>query len=132
MCLVDANPVAAPAPSAFVGRCCASGWYAGSDRSSPAQLSAANRQASIEKEGLMASSSKRQQTMAKRNREQAVREKRELKLAKKHAAAIARNAPPEEIELTGPLARTDLSEAPADTDLPARPAEGVIDDISGS
>ena len=51
----------------------------------------------------MASSSKRQQTMAKRNREQAVREKRELKLAKKHAAAIARNAPPEEVELFGPL-----------------------------
>ena len=94
----------------------------------------------------MASSSKRQQTMAKRNREQAVREKRELKLAKKHAAAIARNAPPEEVELFGPLARTngdtDLSAPPADTDLPGEPAEhdlpatnaaeGVIDDTSGS
>ena len=93
----------------------------------------------------MASSSKRQQTMAKRNREQAVREKRELKLAKKHAAAIARNAPPEEVELFGPLARTngdtdlpappadaDLPAAPAETDMPAAPAEGVIDDISGS
>ncbi len=94
----------------------------------------------------MASSSKRQQTMAKRNREQAVREKRELKLAKKHAAAIARNAPPEEVELFGPLARTngdtDLSAQPADTDLPGAPAEtdlpattpaeGVIDDTSGS
>ncbi len=94
----------------------------------------------------MASSSKRQQTMAKRNREQAVREKRELKLAKKHAAAIARNAPPEEVELFGPLARTngdtDLSAPPADTDLPGAPAEtdlpattaaeGVIDDTSGS
>jgi hypothetical protein len=94
----------------------------------------------------MASSSKRQQTMAKRNREQAVREKRELKLAKKHAAAIARNAPPEEVELFGPLARTngdtDLSAPPADTDLPGvpaetdlpatTPAEGVIDDTSGS
>ena len=98
----------------------------------------------------MASSSKRQQTMAKRNREQAVREKRELKLAKKHAAAIARNAPPEEVELFGPLAEnglnrpvtdndlpaaaadTDLPESPADTDLPAAPAEGVIDDTSGS
>ena len=84
----------------------------------------------------MASSSKRQQTMAKRNREQAVREKRELKLAKKHAAAIARNAPPEEVELFGPLARTngdtDLPAQPADTDLPAPPAEGVIDDTSGS
>jgi hypothetical protein len=90
----------------------------------------------MEKEGLMASSSKRQQTMAKRNREQAVREKRELKLAKKHAAAIARNAPPEEVQLFGPLARTngdtDLPASPADTDLPAPPAEGVIDDISGS
>jgi len=30
--------------------------------------------------------------MAKRNREQAVREKRELKLQKKHAAAAARSA----------------------------------------
>ena len=75
----------------------------------------------------MASSSKRQQTMAKRNREQAVREKRELKLAKKHAAAIARNAPPEEVELLDHLARTngdtDLSAQPADTDLPGEPAE---------
>jgi hypothetical protein len=97
--------------------------------------------------------------MAKRNREQAVREKRELKLAKKHAAAIARNAPPEEVELFGPLAEngrtrpmtdndlpvsaadtdlpaspadTDLPASPADTDLPASPAEGVIDDTSGS
>ena len=84
----------------------------------------------------MASSSKRQQTMAKRNREQAVREKRELKLAKKHAAALARNAPPEEVELFGPLARTngdtDLPGGPAETDLPAAPAQGVIDDTSGS
>jgi hypothetical protein len=84
----------------------------------------------------MASTSKRQQTMAKRNREQAVREKRELKLAKKHAAAAARNAPPEEVELYGPLSEngasppedTDLPEASADTDLPAPPAEGDIDD----
>lgn len=88
----------------------------------------------------MASSSKRQQTMAKRNREQAVREKRELKLAKKHAAAIARNAPPEEVELYGPLAEnysppeaeTDSPAPEADTDLPAAPAEGDIDDTPGS
>jgi hypothetical protein len=38
----------------------------------------------------MGSTSKRQQTIAKRNREQAVRERRALKLAKKHAAAEAR------------------------------------------
>lgn len=84
----------------------------------------------------MASSSKRQQTMAKRNREQAVREKRELKLAKKHAAAIARNAPPEEIELVGPLSEGFVAgngtppadEVPEDTPL----AEGVTDDTSGS
>jgi len=44
------------------------------------------------KDVSMASTSKRQQTMAKRNREQAVREKRELKLQKKHAAAAARSA----------------------------------------
>jgi hypothetical protein len=39
--------------------------------------------------------SKRPQTIAKRAREQAVREKREEKQAKKRAAAAARNAPPE-------------------------------------
>ena len=89
----------------------------------------------------MASSSKRQQTMAKRNREQAVREKRELKLAKKHAAAAARNAPPEEVELYGPLSEnglaaapvdTDSQEAPADTDLPEPTPEGVTDDATGT
>lgn len=89
----------------------------------------------------MASSSKRQQTMAKRNREQAVREKRELKLAKKHAAAAARNAPPEEVELYGPLSENGLAAAPvdtdppdalADTDLPEPPAEGVTDDTTGN
>jgi hypothetical protein len=87
----------------------------------------------------MASSSKRQQTMAKRNREQAVREKRELKLAKKHAAAAARNAPPEEVELYGPLSEngagprddTDASLPSVDTDLPAAPAEGDSDDTTG-
>ena len=91
----------------------------------------------------MASSSKRQQTMAKRNREQAVREKRELKLAKKHAAALARNAPPEEVELFGPLAPGGMAARPAETDSPADidspespaatavsapTAEGAIDD----
>ena len=89
----------------------------------------------------MASSSKRQQTMAKRNREQAVREKRELKLAKKHAAAIARNAPPEPVELYGPLSQNglvapqadiDSPNGPADTELPAPPAEGVTDDTPGT
>jgi hypothetical protein len=89
----------------------------------------------------MASSSKRQQTMAKRNREQAVREKRELKLAKKHAAAIARNAPPEEATLYGPLSQnglgpatvdTDLPEAPAETDVSAPPTEGATDDTPDS
>ena len=40
----------------------------------------------------MASSSKRQQTMAKRNREQAVKEKAALKLEKKYAAARERQA----------------------------------------
>jgi len=85
----------------------------------------------------MASSAKRQQTMAKRNREQAVREKRELKLAKKHAAAAARNAPPEEVELFGPLSQnglapptvdTDVTALPAETDVTTPPAEGVSDD----
>jgi hypothetical protein len=40
----------------------------------------------------MASKSKRQQTMAKRNREQAVKEKTELRLQKKYAAAQERQA----------------------------------------
>jgi len=79
--------------------------------------------------------------MAKRNREQAVREKRELKLAKKHAAALARNAPPEEVQLYGPLSENGMAAAPADTDSPAAPAdtdlpeptaEGVTDDTTGN
>lgn len=40
----------------------------------------------------MGSSSKRQMTMAKKTREQAVRERRERKLEKKQAAAAARLA----------------------------------------
>ncbi len=40
----------------------------------------------------MSSSAKRQQTMAKRNREQAVRERRALKQEKKQAAAAERRA----------------------------------------
>ena len=40
----------------------------------------------------MASKSKRQQTMAKRNREQAVKEKTALRLQKKYAAAQERQA----------------------------------------
>jgi len=52
----------------------------------------------------MSSSSKRQQTMAKRAREQRVKEKRALKLEKKHAAAAARNAPPADGTLPVPVA----------------------------
>jgi hypothetical protein len=52
----------------------------------------------------MASSSKRQQTMAKRNREQAVREKRARKLAKKYAAAAERTGKAEEHDVFGPRA----------------------------
>jgi hypothetical protein len=40
--------------------------------------------------------SKRQTTMAKMMREQALREKRQLKAEKKQAAAAARNLPPAE------------------------------------
>ena len=40
----------------------------------------------------MASKSKRQQTAAKRTREQAVRERRELKQQKRHAATAERRA----------------------------------------
>jgi hypothetical protein len=44
----------------------------------------------------MASKSRRQQTMAKRNREQAVKEKTALRLQKKYAAAEERQAKAEE------------------------------------
>jgi hypothetical protein len=49
----------------------------------------------------MASSSKRQQTFAKRSRELAVKEKRARKLEKKYAAAVARTGKAEE-PVTGP------------------------------
>jgi hypothetical protein len=52
----------------------------------------------------MASTSKRQQTMAKRNRERAVREKRERKLVKKYAAAAERTGKAEEHDVFGPRA----------------------------
>jgi hypothetical protein len=49
----------------------------------------------------MASSSKRQQTFAKRSRELAVKEKRARKLEKKYAAAVERTGKAEE-PVTGP------------------------------
>jgi hypothetical protein len=65
------------------------------------------------KEGHMASSSKRQQTMAKRNREQAVKEKAALRLEKKYAAARERQAKAAE-ELLGqrPAPRSEQTERP--------------------
>lgn len=59
----------------------------------------------------MASSSKRQQTMAKRNREQAVKEKTALRLEKKYAAAKERQARAE-AELLGqrPAPRAEETE----------------------
>ena len=54
----------------------------------------------------MASSSKRQQTMAKLNREQAVKEKAALKLEKKYAAAKERQAKAHE-EMYGHLRGPD-------------------------
>jgi hypothetical protein len=57
------------------------------------------------------------------------------------AAAAARNAPPEEVALYGPLSENGLAAAPveadpqaapADTDLPEPPAEGVTDDAPGN
>jgi hypothetical protein len=42
----------------------------------------------------VSSNAKRQQTMAKRAREQKVKERRALKLEKKYAAAAERNAKP--------------------------------------
>jgi hypothetical protein len=50
----------------------------------------------------MASSSKRQQTMAKRNRELAVKEKRALKAAKKYAQAQIRKGEPIDPALVPP------------------------------
>jgi hypothetical protein len=50
----------------------------------------------------MASTSKRQQTMAKRNRELAVKEKRALKQAKKYAAAQIRKGEPIDPSLVPP------------------------------
>jgi hypothetical protein len=56
-------------------------------------------------------SSRRPETMAKRAREQAVREKREEKQAKKAAERAARNAPPAEVD--------DDVEVEGDEDEPA-------------
>ena len=54
----------------------------------------------------MSSKSKRQQTMAKRNREHAVEEKRRLKREKKQAARDARNAP-EAAVTEGPITQEE-------------------------
>jgi len=59
----------------------------------------------------MASTSKRQQTMAKRNREQAVKEKAALKLEKKYAAARERQAKAHE-EMYGHLRTHEGTEQP--------------------
>ena len=64
----------------------------------------------------MASTSKRQQTMAKRNREQAVKEKAALKLEKKYAAARERQAKAHE-EMYGHLRRPeDMIRGPEGTE----------------
>jgi hypothetical protein len=73
---------------------------------------------SIERTGRMSSSSKRQQTMAKRNREQAVKEKRALKLEKKHAAAAERNAERTEETLL-PATDGPLYRPPAEEETPS-------------
>jgi hypothetical protein len=66
----------------------------------------------------MASSSKRQQTMAKRNREQAVKEKAALKLEKKYAAARERQAKAAE-EMYGHLrGPEETSRGPEGTEQP--------------
>ncbi|TML17609.1 MAG: hypothetical protein E6G31_00515 [Actinobacteria bacterium] len=66
----------------------------------------------------MASSSKRQQTMAKRNREQAVKEKAALKLEKKYAAARERQAKAAE-EMYGHLrGPEEASRGPEGTEQP--------------
>ena len=62
----------------------------------------------------MASSSKKRQTFAKVTRERAVREKRELKLEKKRAAAEARRAG---------IAPEDQTALPEDTDAESEAPE---------
>ena len=62
----------------------------------------------------MSSSSKRQQTMAKRTRELAVKERRALKLEKKQAAAAARRA-----EAAGTPLSADLVDDESGGDVPA-------------
>jgi hypothetical protein len=51
--------------------------------------------------------SKRQTTIAKMNRERAVRERRERKRERKQAAAAARNATPDESAPTEPTGEED-------------------------
>ena len=58
----------------------------------------------------MASKSKRQQTAAKRNREHAVREKRELKQQKKLAAAADKRMRAEDPSITLTTHEDELSE----------------------
>ena len=64
----------------------------------------------------MASKSKRQQTAAKRTREHAVREKRELKQQKKLAAAADKRMRAEDPSITLTTREDELSEHPADGD----------------
>jgi hypothetical protein len=70
-------------------------------------LSAFVGKTSTEREGWMSSSSKRQQTMAKRTRELRVKERRALKLEKKHAAALARS---EQAAAEGPIPQQPAEE----------------------
>jgi hypothetical protein len=62
----------------------------------------------------MSSRTKRQQTAAKRNREQAVREKRERKREKKQAAALARQQLAAGITPAEEGAEEPLPESPAE------------------
>ena len=59
-------------------------------------------------------SSKRQQTMAKREREQRLREKRELKQQKKLAAKLAKTLPPQPAD-DEPALQADYSGSPPST-----------------
>ena len=62
----------------------------------------------------MASKSKRQQTAAKRTREHAVREKRELKQQKKQAAAIERRMRAADPTLATPVVDDETEPGPVD------------------
>ncbi len=81
----------------------------------------------------MASGRKRQQTIAKRNRERAVEEKRTLKrLAKQARREAARNGELDEQPPDGhALGETDESGEPREAEVPGEPSEAAEAEVPG-